>query len=300
MSKVRPPRIAISLPRLIVALVVLVGVLGAWWAVAHNNSGAADRQAKTDQQSEAKQSAKKVSWNYNDQTGQWMASSTPPKCPDPMFAQSPFDTATATSVLYPGQYRGRNYKPHGGIAYDTSTTGNAQVVVPMDAAVNSLVRYIEADELQYKVSFVTECGIAFYFDHLFTLSPEFMKIANATPEPKVDDTRSQPFSTPYPVKAGDVIATTIGHPATQNYAFDFGVLDYRQPNEISKNTAWDAIHQTFKSSEWYGVCWFDLLPSADAKRVKALPSRDGQSGVRSDYCANPKGNTMGVNGGNPV
>jgi len=305
MRKFWPPHIVISLPRLLVAGVVIAALFGGLALVHRGDIKASDRstthQVKRSSTEETEKPVQKVVWNYDEQAGAWKASGTPPKCADPVFGRSPVDTALATGVLYPGQYRSKNYKPHGGWAFDNSQATDVQVVMPMDAELNGLVRYIESGEIQYKVSFVTECGIAFYFDHLSALAPDFDKIAQTTPEPKVDDTRSDPWTTSYPFKEGDVIATASGHPATHNIAIDFGVLDYRQPNEISKNPQWQALHQTYKPSEWYGVCWFDLLPAADGERSEALPNRDStKSGVRSDYCANPLGTTLGVNGGNPV
>lgn len=297
--------IAISLTRLLVAVAVLVGTGLVVFAVVRQDDSAQDSSltAQPDRSSDESDpvSVQKVTWNYDEATGKWAASGTAPKCSDPVFGRSPVDTSLATGVLYPGQYRTKNYKPHGGWAFDNSQATDVQVVMPMDAELNGMVRYIESGEIQYKVGFISDCGIAFYFDHLFALSPEFQKIAETTPEPKVDDTRSDPWNTSYPFKEGDVIATASGHPSTHNIAIDFGVLDYRQQNEISRNPQWAALHQTYKASEWYGVCWFDLLPAADAARSKELPNRDGtKSGARSDYCANPLGNTLGQNGGNPV
>lgn len=241
-----------------------------------------------------------VLWRFDEKRQAYVASGTPPVCPTPLFSKSPVDTTMATSVLYPGQYRGMNYKPHGGFAFDNSKPGDVKVVMPMDGELTGLVRYIEAGEIQYKVSFTNNCGISFYFDHLYTLSPALMAIAETTPEPKVDDTRSDPLTTSITLKTGDVIATAVGHPKTNNTGMDFGVLDLHSTNEISKNPDWKALHQQLTASEWYGICWFEQLPIADAERVKSLPSRDQKSGTRSDYCPNSLGNTLGVNNGQPV
>jgi hypothetical protein len=254
-------------------------------------SGSTQTSAKTNDL------ASPVVWTFNEKSGKYDHSGNAPECLNPIFSRSPVDTTKAQAVLYPGQYRGGNYKPHGGLSFAAK---EAEVVMPMDGSITGLVRYIEADEVQYKLSFTSPCGVVFYFDHLFTLAPQFQEIAETTPEPKVDDTRAMPLSKPIPFKIGDVIATEVGHPKTANYGMDFGVLDLREPNSISRNSTWSEIHDTFRSSEWFGICWFDELPSADAARVKALPARDQKSGVRSDYCANPTGTTLDVNGGKPV
>ena len=238
-----------------------------------------------------------ITWSFNESTNKYDASPTPPECSDRLMSKSPVDTTVATGVLYPGQYRGGSYKLHGGFAF---TSSDATVVLPMDASVTGLVRYIESGETQYKVTFTNPCGIVFYFDHLLELSLDFQEIANSTPEAKKDDTKGLALKQPIPFKAGDIIARRVGIPATGNFGIDFGVIDMRSRNKISKNSTWGEIHDTYKASEWFGICWFDQLPPADAGRVKALPALDQQSGSRSDYCTNPTGTTLEVNSGKPV
>lgn len=221
-----------------------------------------------------------VQWNF---TGtEWRASGTPPACPDPLFS-TPLDVGQATSVLYPGQSRGGNYKPHGGFRFDNSQDGKIDVRLPMDAQLTGLVRYIEGGEIQYLVSFVNSCGIAYRFDHLYTLSPAFQAIAETTPEPKVDDTSGLPIQNGPKFKAGELLATVIGHPKTANYGMDFGLYDLRQRNEISKNASWAAAHQN-TDLDMYGVCWLDLLTEPDKTTVKNLPAGDQANGSKSDYC----------------
>ncbi len=203
-------------------------------------------------------------------------------------------------MLYPGQYRGMNYKAHGGFAFDNSGAGAVQVVVPMDAQLTSASRYIEDGDVQYILDFVHPCGISARFDHLHTLSSELQAIMNTLPEPKVDDSRGTSINPPVSFKAGDVVATVIGHPKAHNSSMDFGVYDLRSPNDMSKNRTWANMHKTYSAQHWFGVCWFDMLPPADAARVKSLPSRDSKSGKRSDYCANATGTTLDINNGLPV
>ena len=171
-----------------------------------------------------------------------------------------------------------------------------------------LTRYYEGDplELQYSVSFDTDCGIAFYFDHLHTLSPSLQALAEQQPEPKINDTRTNPDDAPPRIKmrAGDLVATETGSHAVQRYGIDFGVVDYRKRNEISKNPKWAALHGEYKASEWYGVCWFDMLPGGDAGRAKelSLVQVDTRRIAKhvSDYCDNADYTTLDFNNGQPA
>lgn len=136
------------------------------------------------------------------------------------------------------------------------------------------------------------------FDHLLTLSPKFAAYAEQTPAALVDDTRSNFKFNPYPkIKAGELIATAIGH--TNNVGFDFGVYDLRTPNEISKNSQWAELHKNEAEQTFYGVCWFDLLPTSHRERVSNLQSGDFSSRAISDYCKNSARTTLQVNGGQP-
>jgi len=250
-----------------------------------------------------------VRWQYSEQSGAWETiSGTAPECKEPFaFDETPVDLSKIMVIGMPGQYRGYNYKPHGGMRAEDSVGGQLEVRMPMDATLVGLTRYYEGEPatLQYLLTFESDCGIAFRFDHLYTLAPEFQTIADTTPEPKLNDTRGNP-NTPFTrteFKAGDVIATAVGFPSTKNYGFDFGVYDYRQPNEISKNAAWAAIHNQFTSSERYGVCWLGMFPGADAAKAKELsqvvinPSRPN---IISDYCDNAQYKTLDFNNGQPT
>jgi hypothetical protein len=251
-----------------------------------------------------------VEWMYNDQMQKYVvAKGVAPKCKEPFtFDYSPIDTMLATSVMMPGQYRGGNYKPHGGFRLDTSKTGEVTVKMPMDAKIVGLTRYIESPDnaLQYLVTFENDCGIAFRFDHFATLSPRLQAIAETRPAARLDDTRASPNDKPKPelFKAGEVIATAIGHQKIKNFGFDFGVYDYRQANDISKtNAKWAALHKDHSAQDWYGVCWFDMLPGTDATRAKTLSEKvinPKFPNIISDYCKNAKYTTMDFNNGQPT
>lgn len=253
--------------------------------------------------------AESVKWAFNEQELQWFPQTgEAPKCKDPfVFDQSPVDLSKIMVIGMPGSYRGYSYKPHGGLRLINPASGDIEVKMPMDATLVGLTRYYEGNpsELQYLLTFENDCGIAFRFDHLYTLAPAFQAIAETTPEPKKDDTRVDP-NIPFQrtnFKAGDLVASTVGFQQTKNFGFDFGVYDYRQRNEISKNQQWASIHNQYQSQEWFGTCWIDQLPGTDAAKAKQLafviinPARPN---VISDYCAYAPYNTLDFNDGKPT
>lgn len=259
--------------------------------------------------SESDSKGGEVKWAFDEQNLKWFAESgTPPECKDPFaFDQSPVDLSELLVIGMPGSYRGYSYKPHGGLRLSNPDSGKVDIKMPIDATLVGLTRYYEGNpsELQYLLTFESDCGIAFRFDHLYTLAPEFQKIAETTPEPKKDDTRTDPNikfeRTKF--KSGDVVATEVGFPQSKNFGFDFGVYDYRQANDISKNKEWAAIHDQYESLEWFGACWIDQLPGADAATAKKLAFviiNPAKPNVISDYCSYAPYKTLDFNDGKPT
>ena len=200
-------------------------------------------------------------------------------CPTPLL-QTPVDLSKVTSILYPGQERGGNYKAHGGFGFDNATDNLVTVKIPLNGKVTRVVRYKELGEIQYLFEFDGDCGVSFRFDHLRKLTAKFEAIVNAFPIK--EDTRTDPVNPPVAVTVGEVIATEVGF--LKNVSVDFGVYDMRQKNEASKDPAWASAHSQYPADS-YGICWLNSLPQADSLVVKALPSRDGsKSGQTSDYC----------------
>lgn len=284
----------------LIILVVIAALVGAGIMVAKRQKSAKQSDTKTEQASN-----EAVEWSVNFQTNEWFVEKgKAPDCKKPFtFDYAPVDMSQVMFVLLPGQYRGFNYKPHGGFSMTSSTVN---VKMPMDAKLVGITRYLESPDkaLQYVMDFESDCGIAFRFDHLHALTPAFQAFADKTPAAKLDDTRSSPEDQPDPIyfKAGEAIATEVGHPDTKNYGFDFGVYDLRARNEVSKNQAWQALHQQNPSQEWYGVCWFDMLPGSDAATANALSKKvvnTNKPNLVSDYCPGFK-KTLEVNGGKPT
>ncbi|MSO33753.1 MAG: hypothetical protein EXQ80_04985 [Candidatus Nanopelagicaceae bacterium] len=199
-------------------------------------------------------------------------------CPTPLL-QTPVDLSKVTSILYPGQERGGNYKAHGGFGFDNATDNLVTVKIPLSGKITRVVRYREMGEIQYLFEFDGNCGVSFRFDHLRKLTAKFEAVVSAFPIK--EDTRTDSVSPPVAVMVGEVIATEVGF--LNNVSVDFGVYDMRQKNEASKDPTWASAHSQFPADS-YGICWFNSLPQADSAAVKLLPSRDGKNGKTSDYC----------------
>jgi len=199
-------------------------------------------------------------------------------CPTPLI-QTPVDLSKVTSILYPGQERGGNYKAHGGFGFDNATDNLVTVKIPLSGKITRVVRYRELGEIQYLFEFDGDCGVSFRFDHLRKLTAKFEAIVNAFPIK--EDTRTDPVNPPVAVTVGEVIATEVGF--LNNVSVDFGVYDMRQKNEASKDPAWASAHSQYPADS-YGICWLNSLPQADSAAVKLLPSRDAKNGKTSDYC----------------
>lgn len=220
-----------------------------------------------------------VSWSFNGT--KWVATGTPPACPSPFTVALPVDITRASSVLYPGQVRGGQYKPHGGFRLDGQAHDAVTVTAPFDAYVVDGSRHYEGADIQYYFDFFHPCGIRYRLDHLYTLSPTLSTLADQLPAPT---TGSQSYVvTPTFIKAGTVVATAVGHP--DNVGFDLGVYDLRKPNAASQDAAYQTAHADMVSNAFFAVCWFDWLSAADETAVRALPSADGISGASSDYCS---------------
>lgn len=208
-------------------------------------------------------------------------------CPDPFVFQLPIDINLATSILYPGQYRGGEYKPHGGFRFDHSQPDEITVSAPYNAELFAGARYTvgEGGEVQYTLDFMHPCGVWYRFNHLRILTPKFQAIAETFPM-RVGDSRTTEVQPRIIVKQGEVIATAVGmfsYMGKVNTFVDWGIFDNRQKNEASQDPAWLAKHSQYEI-EQYAVCWFDWLSAEDEARVRALPSSDYQSGKTSDYC----------------
>jgi hypothetical protein len=245
--------------------------------LSNNNQGGGNNQNRNNNNNFSNSD---ISWQLTSD-GSYQASGTPPECSSPLVLASPTDLSKVISILYPGQTRGGDYKPHGGFRF-TDGLNQVEVKAPMDAAVVEGGRYLVNGEIQYVFDFVNSCGIKYRIGHLRTLSPAFENIANQFPEAQEMDSRTTQVIPNVEIKAGDIIATAVGLLEEGNAFFDFGVYDLRQENEASKDTTFQTEHTNDKGQAWHGVCWFDLLSAQDETIVKGLPATS--PGSESDYC----------------
>ncbi|MBI2588595.1 hypothetical protein HYW35_00060 [Candidatus Saccharibacteria bacterium] len=266
-------------------VIIILGVVGfggwrAYSSKSNDNKKGSSYQIKTSA-SDAKLA--KITWT--DEGGSWQPSGTPPNCPDPLV-KFPVDLSLATSILYPGQYRGGDYKPHGGFRFDNNANNDLTVTAPMDADVIRGARYPVNGETQYVFDFIAACGYMYRFGHMLSLSPKLQAIADKLPQNREGDSRDTRINPPLSFKAGETLATAVGivkgDRNTINVFVDWGMYDLRSKNEASKNADWAAKHPS--NTEQYAVCWFDLLGADEEAKVRALPSSDSQSGKTSDYC----------------
>ena len=222
-----------------------------------------------------------VSWQFDHQTGIWSALGTPPACPDPLIFPSPVDVNLASSILYPGQLRGGDYKPHGGFRFDTLSTNEVSVYAPMDGKLYQASRHWALGDVQYSLYFINDCGIQYKLDHLLELTSKFDEIVNEIPMGAQNDSRTTQIHPPVSVAKGEQVATKVGLKKTKNVFFDFGVYDLRAKNGV------DYTGRDYFNIKEYGehaICWLNNLEGSTRTVVLALPGADGQSGKQSDYC----------------
>ena len=223
-----------------------------------------------------------VGWEWNGSN--WVASGTAPSCEEPLIPELPVDSNKVSTILYPGQIRGSNYKAHGGFLFKSSyTNSDITVTAPLDATLVQASNYTEIGEVQYLLEFVNSCGIMYRFDHLYTLSPAMQEALKDLPAPLADDSRTTKLSKTVMVKKGDVIATSVGFVKNKNVSVDFGVYDLRTANTASQKDSFRSDYQNVGSLAFHGLCWLETVPQSLSAQLKALPG-SGTEGKVSDYC----------------
>lgn len=283
------------LVELIIALAIvgLVGFIGYSVAIggkAKTNSASQAGNSPKSKSSSASSSSSgwptntDAQWENSGDARGWISLQSPPACPEPLTMDSPADVGSATSVLYPGQTRGGNYKPHGGLRYDNTKDNKVSVKSPLPGYIYRGSRYLSEGEVQYTFDIINSCGIMVRLGHLRVLSDTFQRVADKFPPAQEGDSRTTRVEPLTAVKTGDSVATTVGLINSNNVFFDFGVYDLRRPNAISKTPAYQSAHADDKELSWHAVCWFDLLSSKDNSKIKSLPPGDPASGKNSDYC----------------
>ncbi|MEK7184486.1 MAG: hypothetical protein AAB701_03155 [Patescibacteria group bacterium] len=238
--------------------------------------------AITNSQTSTQPITQELLWQQSE--GGWQSMGTPPACPTQPMMAAPADLSLATEVLYPGQTRGGNYKPHGGLRFDNSTNDDIAVTAPADGYLLRGSRYLEMGEVQYSFDIMHNCGVMYRFDHLRELSAKMQAIADTFPAAVDDDSQTHSINPPVSVTKSETLATSVGFIKNKNVSLDWGVYDFRSENEASAAAAFKTAHTQDKELSWHAVCWFDWLPAGDALTVRGLPAGDAVSGKTSDYC----------------
>jgi hypothetical protein len=230
-----------------------------------------------------------VEWSFDG--SKWNPNGTAPACESPLAIASPADVTKMSAVLMPGQVRGCDFKPHGGLSSADPYYNDVTVSTVRDAYLYRGARYIAQDDggetqVQYMFDFMDSCGVMFRLDHLADLTDQFKAYADRLAEPKPEDSRTSMFDDHPFIPKGTIVATAIGIKASKNSFFDFGVYDLRQPNEASKTDLYktDSLRISDKEQSFFAVCWFDLLQGNDKQVVAGLPQRNGSPQGDSDYC----------------
>lgn len=267
----------------LIIIIVIVGIVGfIGWRVLFVQSSSTTSDSNTNSQNDTAAQPAPFMWMQTENG--WVSQGTTPACGDQPFLKVPADSSKVTSVLYPGQVRGQ-YKPHGGLRFDTIKDNKVTVTAPFDGYIIKATRNFAegTTEVQYGFDIMNNCGVATTLGHLAELPDKLKVIVDQLP-PAGTDSRSHTINPPVYVRQGETLATKVGITTDKNTFFDWGVYDYRQPNEASKSAAYQAAHPQ-KDHAWYAVCWLkDWLPAADSARLVALPAGGGESGKKSDYC----------------
>jgi len=222
----------------------------------------------------------KVIWTFDGQ--KWQANGTPPACPEPSIIYSPVNLSLVSGILYPGQLRGGDYKPHGGFRFDNSDTNEIEVRAIMDGYILKVARYQENGEVQNLLSYVNDCGIMVMHDHLLTLSPRLQETFDMLIIGHGGDSRTTNTAS-VNIKKGEVLATEVGFRESKNIFVGFGLYDLRKTNGVNYSSDFRAKNPNVNEYGTYALCWFDYLVSEDEEIVRKLPA-GGNEGKTSDYC----------------
>lgn len=228
------------------------------------------------------------SWSFDGVS--WQVSGTPPTCPEPFNIPAPVDLTLVSGILYPGQNRGTDYKPHGAFRFDNRDDNNIEVRAIMDGYILKASRYEDfSGEIQNFLFYVNDCGIMVMHDHLLTLTPKLQTVFDNLPINKNGDSRTTNIMTNVYVKKGELLASRIGYEnfpgghGGKNVFVDFGLYDLRKTNGVRYDSVFRVKNPNINEYGTYAVCWFEYFSNEAEAIVRNLPV-GGSEGKSSDYC----------------
>lgn len=224
----------------------------------------------------------KAFWIFDGE--KWQVNGTPPACPQPFVIDAPVDLGLVSGILYPGQIRGGDYKPHGGFRFDESETNEIVVRAIMDGYIMKAARYEVDGETQNLLFYVNDCGIMVMHDHLLTLSPKLQATFDILIVGNDGDSRTTNLGS-VNIKKGEVLATEVGFKENKNVFLDFGLYDLGRTNGVNYDSSFRSKHPNINEYGTHALCWFDYLVPEDQEIVRNLPA-GGNEGKTSDYCDN--------------
>lgn len=232
-----------------------------------------------------------VTWEYSHNEQTWLPSETPPPCDVDLTFPSPVDLSLVSGILYPGQTRGSDYKPHGGFRFDGHVDTKIEVYAIMRGYIKKVARYDDGYAIQHQIFYINECGIMVMNDHILTLSPELEKVFNEhnVHVGRDGDSRTTEIHPPVYIEKGTLLATEVGYdyfPGGQDYKnifVDFGLYDLRMQNTANFSDEFKKSNANVNEYGKYGLCWFEYLSEEDEAFVRSLPA-GGVEGKVSDYC----------------
>lgn len=226
-----------------------------------------------------------VRWEFDGR--EWMAHGDPPDCFEPFVLSSPVDLGQVSGVLYPGQLRGNDYKPHGGFRFDNKSENSVTVRAVMDGYLLKASKYNDRYDTQIQIFYVHPCGIMVMHDHLLTLSSRLEEALESISVGENGDSRTTNIDERVYIEKGEVLATEVGYPYfpgghnDMNVFVDFGLYDLRAKNDVVYDDAFRQNNPNVGEYGAYGLCFIDYLENADL--VRRLPV-GGSEGKMSDYC----------------
>lgn len=227
-----------------------------------------------------------VNWEFDQVSNSWIVSGDVPECVNPFIIDSPVDVGKVSGVLYPGQTRGEDYKPHGGFRFDDLGSNDVEVRAIMDGKLVKASRYLSDGEEQILIFYINDCGVMAMHDHILKPSEKLKKALEQIPVNGEGDSRTTFVDSSVFIKKGDLLAEEVGfedYEGSKNIFIDFGLYDLRSTNGFNYGQDFIRSNSNIQEYGFYGLCWLSYLNSEDKGFLEALPA-GGSEGKVSDYC----------------